>query len=64
MTGQVIGGIAGDRMRFRRTVRTNDGHRVYYFVAFDYPQTDATGDGPFIGAEIESRYLELLSEVA
>ncbi len=60
-TGQVIGGIAGDRMRFRRTVPASDGTRVYYFVAFDQPQIDDEGDGPYIGAEIEARYLELLS---
>ncbi len=63
-TGQVIGGIAGDRMRYRRTVLASDGQRVYYFVAFDRPQIDASGEGPYIGGEIESRYLELLSEVA
>jgi hypothetical protein len=63
-TGQVIGGIAGDCMRFRRTVRNSDGLRTFYLVAFDQPQLDAEGDGPYIGAEIESRYIELVLEAA
>ncbi len=64
VTGLVIGGIAGDRMRFRRTVAASDGPRIYYFVAFDEPQIDDSGGGPFIGAEIEARYIELLHEAA
>jgi hypothetical protein len=48
-------------MKFSRVVYTSDGRRVFYFVAFDQPQVDEQGDGPYIGAEIESRYIELLS---
>jgi hypothetical protein len=33
---------------------------VYYFLAFDEPQVDESGEGPYIGAEIESCYIELL----
>ncbi len=61
VTATVIGGLQGDSMKFRRIVAHGDGARIYYFVAFDEPQVDETGAGPFIGAEIESRYLELLS---
>ncbi len=64
VTGQVIGGIAGDCLRFRRTVAASDGPRIFYFVAFDEPQIDDNGGGPFIGAEIEARYIELLHDAA
>ena len=61
VTGEVIGGISGNSMKFQRVIRSHDGPRTYYFIAFDEPQIDAEGDGPYIGAEIDSRYLELLS---
>jgi hypothetical protein len=56
----VIGGVQGDSMKFRRIVAACDGPRIYYFLAFDEPQVDESGEGPYIGAEIESRYIELL----
>jgi len=61
VTATIIGGLQGDRMKFRRIVPSGDGPRVFYFVAFDQPQVDDEGGGPYIGAEIESSYLELLS---
>jgi hypothetical protein len=42
-------------------VSFSDGPRTYYFVAFDELQLDEKGAG-FIGAEIESGYLELLTD--
>ena len=60
VTATVIGGLQGDRMKFRRVVGGGEGPRIFYFVAFDQPQVDQTGDGPYIGAEIESRFIELL----
>lgn len=61
VTATVIGGLQGDSMKYCRKVYTNDGLRTFYFVAFDQPQVDEEGDGPYIGAEIESSYIELLS---
>ncbi len=61
VTGVVIGGVSGDAMKYQRVVRSNDGLLTYYFVAFDVPQIDAEGDGPYIGGEIDARYVELLS---
>jgi len=59
-TATVIGGVQGDAMRFRRIVPFQDGPRTYYFLMFDQPQVDEKGED-FIGAEIEARYLELLT---
>jgi hypothetical protein len=59
-TATVIGGVQGDAMRFRRIVPFEDGPRTYYFLKFDRPQVDEAGE-KFIGAEIELRYLELLT---
>lgn len=33
-----------------------------YFVAFDQPQVDSDGDGPYRKAQIWGRYLERLSD--
>jgi hypothetical protein len=60
VTATVIGGLQGDSMKYRRVVYTSDGMRIFYFVAFDQPQVDDEGEGPYIGAEIESHYIELL----
>jgi len=40
-----------------RTVQGVHGPLTFYWVYFDQPQEDTEGDGPFIGAEIESTYL-------
>jgi hypothetical protein len=61
VTATIIGGVQGDRMKFRRIVADCDGTRIFYFLAFDEPQVDEAGDGPYIGAEIEARYIELLA---
>jgi hypothetical protein len=63
-TATVMGGVQGDAMKFRRIVASSERPLVYYFLAFDQPQLDAKGDGPFIGAEIESRFIELLDSAA
>lgn len=60
VTATVMGGLQGDSMKYSRVVYTNDSKQVFYFVAFDQPQVDDLGDGPYIGAEIESRFIELL----
>jgi hypothetical protein len=62
ITATVMGGVQGDAMKFRRIVACDDGLRTYYFLAFDQPQVDDRGAGPFIGAEIELRYVELLTD--
>jgi len=60
VSATVIGGVLGDAMKYRRIVPANDGLRIFYFLAFDQPQVDEEGDGPYIGAEIESHYLEVI----
>jgi hypothetical protein len=60
VTATVMGGLLGDIMKFRRIVASSERPLVFYFLAFDQPQMDASGDGPFIGAEIESRFVQLL----
>lgn len=40
-----------------RMVKTRQGTVSYYWVAFDEPQVDADGDGPYAGGEIDARYL-------
>jgi hypothetical protein len=42
-------------------VMTRDGPELQYWVSFDEPQCDADGDGPYVSAQVLSRYLELLS---
>ena len=61
VTATVMGGVQGDRMKYSRVIYTSDSRLVFYFVAFDQPQVDDNGDGPYVGAEIEARYIELLS---
>ncbi len=60
VTATVMGGLQGDCMKFSRVIYTSDSKQVFYFVAFDQPQVDELGDGPYVGAEIESRFIELL----
>jgi len=43
-----------------RNVEMVHGVEIFYWVTFDSPQVDEYGDGPFNGAEIESRCLILL----
>jgi hypothetical protein len=44
----------------RRTFRCTTGRFVSYFVRFDEPHDDGSGDGPYGGAEIEAEYLHLI----
>jgi hypothetical protein len=46
----------------RRIVSSLHGPLTFYWVEFDTPQDDADGDGPYQGAEIDSRYLSLVTE--
>lgn len=40
-----------------RIVEALRGPLRFYWVEFDEPQTDADGDGPYFGAEIDSAFL-------
>ena len=41
-----------------RPVETTTGPRRFYWIAFDEPQLDADGDGPYMTAEVLDRYVE------
>ena len=41
-----------------RTVEALGGPILFYWVWFDEAQHDADGDGPYVSAEIDARYLE------
>ena len=41
----------------RRVVAGFKGPIEFYWVAFDEPQIDADGDGPYASAEIQAEYL-------
>ena len=41
-------------------VETLQGTDFYYWIAFDTPQPAGDGDGPYVQAQILSRYLERL----
>jgi hypothetical protein len=41
-----------------REIETRKGPDRFYLVAFDEPQYDADGDGPYVSAEVLGRYLE------
>jgi hypothetical protein len=51
----------GEWRGHRRTVASRIGPRVFYFVRFDRPTDDGSGDGPYLGAEIEADCLRILS---
>jgi hypothetical protein len=44
----------------RRTFTTQDAKLVSYYVQFDEPHDDGSGDGPYRGAEIKYACLRLL----
>ena len=48
--------------RWPRTVSSVKGPLVFYWVAFDVPQFDSDGDGPYGEAEVDSRYLDPLPD--
>jgi hypothetical protein len=41
-------------------VETMNGPEIQYWVAFDEPQFDGDGDGPYTAAEVLARYVEPL----
>jgi len=45
-----------------RTVDTTRGPRTYYFVSFDTPQDDGSGDGPYKAGEVEESHLAPIAE--
>ena len=45
-----------------RVVPTTHGPERYYFVWFDSPQDDGSGDGPYRGGEIAESELEVIAE--
>ena len=52
--------IAGDEEPWHhwwRIVQTRQGPKVFYWVEFDEPHDDGSGDGPYSGAEIEAEML-------
>jgi hypothetical protein len=49
--------LARDWEGCSRTVKMVKGPQVFYWVAFDAPQDDGSGDGPYAEAEIDSSYL-------
>jgi hypothetical protein len=44
-----------------REVVTRQGVQRMWLVAFDEPQHDADGDGPYLSSEVLEKYLELIS---
>jgi hypothetical protein len=44
--------------RWRRIVQTVDGPIEFYWVVFDQPHDDGSGDGPYEGGEIEADMIE------
>ncbi len=43
---------------YSKKVKTTAGDKLFYWVVFDSPQVDASGDGPYKEAEIELQFLE------
>ena len=46
---------------YSRKVKTRNGEKLFYWIRFDSPQLDADGDGLYREAEIEKRFLELIT---
>jgi len=46
----------------RRTFHSQKGRKVSYYVQFDEPHDDGSGDGPYQGAEIDADCLRPLKE--
>lgn len=46
-----------------RTVVGRKGPIVFYFIKFDRPTDDGSGDGPYWGAEIEAECLRVMGSV-
>ncbi len=54
-----VAGLAGDWTGHLRRVTAAKGTLTFYWIAFDQPQRDAAGDGPYSGGEIDEAHLEL-----
>jgi hypothetical protein len=46
----------------KRTIHAENGRVVSYYVIFDEPHDDGSGDGPYRGAEINAECIRPLSE--
>ena len=53
-----VSGLAEGWRGAVRSVQGADRVLTFYWVAFDAPQRDADGDGPYAGGEIQAEYLE------
>ena len=49
--------LASDWVHHRRSSSSTKGQRVFYWVIFDEPHDDGSGDGPYAEAEIDANYL-------
>ena len=49
--------LAPDWIDHRRPLSSPKGHRVFYWIVFDEPHDDGSGDGPYSEAEIDADYL-------
>jgi hypothetical protein len=50
--------LADDADRVSRLTETTHGRSRFYWIAFDEPQFDADGDGPYVSAEVLATYVE------
>lgn len=46
----------------QRTVKSEKGWHVFYYVEFDEPHDDGSGHGPYQSSEVEIEHLEPLTE--
>ena len=53
----VVQNLTGESAGSSRVVESLHGPLLFYWVVFDVPQDDGSGDGPYAQAEIDSRYL-------
>lgn len=58
-TGTVIASPQGNASE---PVETTSGVQRTFWVAFDEPQFDVEGDGPYPSAQVLDRYLEILAD--
>jgi len=58
----VVVQLAGEDewQRCRRVVQGRNRLIEFYWVRFDAPHDDGSGDGPYAGGEIDEQYLELI----
>jgi hypothetical protein len=46
----------------RRTMKSEKGWHVSYYVEFDEPHDDGSGHGPYVSSEVLAEYVEPLGE--